>query len=454
MSTRMDGIYQPSLFSGSTLRVDVVIDKTNRYRILSEQLPWVEMAESANLHRSKRVDIHNGRPLNMRMHLGAKIAKEMNGWTYRETEEMVVHHAGVRLLCGLEQSSETLDHTSLQTFCFQLGAEGNEALNAIVVRAAKAAGFTDGKLCASDTTVQESPIAYPTEVGHIRNIGQKLVGIASKIKKGVTGAVKELAKEAQEIFEEIRLFTRGKKEKAVEKKKELSKKLLDRVKKMQKLVEEEVEKLGEKSKAQYSETLEHFRTMLKQCEHWLKTGFHLPGKFVSLWDKTARAITRDKSGKSTEFGRRWFLTRLTAGYLIGAPTLRLGSDTDVHLMPEIIAHFRKTLGETPKLSVYDRGGDGDTNHEFLEENGITNGIFRKGKESLPGLGRNTRRKVRRERALNEASIATIKHPRYGFTKPRARSSESIVSCGHSALFGANLTRFAKDWAMKMAPSTA
>jgi len=39
------------------------------------------------------------------------------------------------------------------------------------------AGFTGSELCASDTTVQESPIAYPTEVGHMKNIAEKLLGI-------------------------------------------------------------------------------------------------------------------------------------------------------------------------------------------------------------------------------------------------------------------------------------
>jgi hypothetical protein len=449
----MDGINQSSLFSHSTLRIDVVVLKENRFRVLAERIPWIELAEIANFFRSKKININNGRPLNLRLHIGAKIAQNMNGWTDRETEEMVAHHAGVRLLCGLEQSSETIDHTSIQTFRSQIGSEGEEALNGVIVRSAKEAGFTDGELCASDTTVQESPIAYPTEVGHIRNIGRKLVGIGSKLKKGISNALKEFSKEAQDIFEEIRLFTRGKKEKAIQKKKDLSKKLLDCVKKMQRLVEEEVGKLGSKSKEKITEELNYYKTMLSQCEHWIKTGFHRPGKYLSLWEKNARAITRDKCGKATEFGRRWFITRLTAGYMIGAPCERLGSDTDANLMPEVVSHYKRILGENPKLAVFDRGGDGDTNHKFLKKNGIINGIFRKGKESLIGLGRNTRRKVRRERALTEAAIATIKHPRYGFTKPRARSSETIVLKGHSALFGANLTRFAKDWVKAMAPIT-
>ena len=146
-----------------------------------------------------------------------------------------------------------------------------------------------------------------------------------------------------------------------------------------------------------------------------------------------------------EFGRRWFITRLAGGYIIGAPCKKLGSDADTGIVPEILEHFEKTMGALPKTVVYDRGGDGPKNHTTLRTKKIVNAIFRKGKESLVGLGRNTVLKVRRERALSEASIATIKHQRYGFSKPRARTSEGCVLKGHAAILGANLTRFARNW---------
>src|SRR3990167_10319319 len=106
--------------------MDVIVHPNNRYRVLSETLPWRELGEVANGYRAKVVDIHNGRPLNLRLHLGAFIAQSMNRWTDRETEEMVAHHAGVRLLCALEYSNETIDHTNIEVFRNQLGAQGVE----------------------------------------------------------------------------------------------------------------------------------------------------------------------------------------------------------------------------------------------------------------------------------------------------------------------------------------
>jgi len=56
-----------------------------------------------------------------------------------------------------------------------------EELNQMVLRSAMGAGFTGIEICAADTTVQESPIAYPTEVGHMKNIAEKILGFGKKL---------------------------------------------------------------------------------------------------------------------------------------------------------------------------------------------------------------------------------------------------------------------------------
>jgi len=143
MATRMDGLDQASLFSqGKDLRMDVVVPNMSRYRVLAIHLPWRKMGELANFWRSKKVDIFVGRPLNLRLHLGALISQSVNGWTDRETEEMVKYHAGVRALCGLECSQESIDHTSIETFRNQIGDSGVEAINHLVIQTALERGYT------------------------------------------------------------------------------------------------------------------------------------------------------------------------------------------------------------------------------------------------------------------------------------------------------------------------
>lgn len=443
MSTDMSGISQRSLFSTMTT-ITVFVPQENRYRVLSEVLPWPELAEIANKFRSQQIDINNGRRLDLRLHLGAYIGQAMNGWTDRETEEMVKYHAGVKVLCALEGSSKSIDHTSIADFRNTLGPDGAEELNRVIVLHASTKGFTGSGICSSDTTVQEAPIAYPTEVGHLKNIVEKLFGIGEKLKHGISEKIKKLKTEAMDLFTEIRLFTRGKTEEAKEKKKKLGKELREKAKKMLDIVKDVLKRTGIKTQEKYSKEVELYKTMIYQIKQWMETGFHPLGKIISLWHTTARAIDRGKAAKAIEFGRRWIITRLERGYVIGRPCQKLGSDSDAKISEEVITQFLEVFGEVPETYVYDRGGDGEKSHQFLKDIGVKNNCtFLKGKEKM-SVTQKVHQVVKRERALSEASIAVLKGGRYDFNRPRARSEQSCVTKGQMAMVGANLNKMFQD----------
>ncbi len=195
MSTDMRGIFQQTLFS-KAMAISIGVPEHNRYRVLANVLPWAELAAVANHYRGQKVSITNGRPLDMRLHLGAFIAQGMNNWTDRETEEMLRYHAGVRILCGLEENTNCSDRTSVEKFRNQVGSLGTEELNHLVVQHAAGAGFTGSEICSSDTTVQEAPIQHPTEVGHLKKIAEKLSGIGQKIGGQIAKAVASLGQGA------------------------------------------------------------------------------------------------------------------------------------------------------------------------------------------------------------------------------------------------------------------
>ena len=180
MSTDMRGIQQISLFS-LTAGITVNVCADSQYRLLAQVFPWLEAEEIVNRYRALKVDIDNGRILDLRAHIGALLAQTMNGWTDRQTEEMVRYHAGVRLLCGLEGSATTMDRTRIEAFRNCVGKSCTEELNQLILRSAVGAGFTGIEICAADTTVQESPIAYPTEVGHLKNIKDNILKFGKKL---------------------------------------------------------------------------------------------------------------------------------------------------------------------------------------------------------------------------------------------------------------------------------
>lgn len=443
MSTDMRGIVQTSLFS-LVPSVSVNVCRDSQYRILSQIFPWVDAAAIVNRYRSKKVDIENGRTLDLRAHIGALIAQTMNGWTDRQTEEMVRYHAGVRLLCGLEGTTTTMDRTRIEAFRNCVGKTCAEELNQMVLRSAMGAGFTGIEICAADTTVQESPIAYPTEVGHMKNIAEKILGFGKTLGLKSVAGLGKLKDKAQGLFTSIRLFTRGKTEQALEKKKKLSKKLNSRVQKMVQLAKADLEFKRGKLAEQAREQLELYGQMLEQIKIWMKTGFHPKDKIISLWDTTARAISKGKSGKSVEFGRRWIITRLIGGYVTGAPCQKIGADADTQIADEVIINFMDTFGEVPENFVYDRGADSKKNETFLGEVGVENiCIFPKGRRKMD-VPPEVLEMARRERSLNEASIANLKSKKYNFTKPRARSQHACDHKGFSAMLGFNLNLLLRD----------
>ena len=443
MSTDMRGIVQTSIFNLAP-GVSVSVSQDSQYRVLAQIFPWVEAAVIVNRYRSEKVDIENGRILDLRAHIGAMIAQAMNGWTDRQTEEMVRYHAGVRLLCGLEGTMTTMDRTRIEAFRNCVGKTCAEELNQMVLRSALGGGFTGIEICAADTTVQESPIAYPTEVGHMKNIAEKILGFGKKLRLKSVAGLGKLKDKAQGLFTSIRLFTRGKTAAALEKKKKLSKKMHSRLQKMVQLAKADLESKRGNLAAQAREQLELYGQMLEQIKIWMQTGFHPKDKVISLWDTTARAISKGKSGKSVEFGRRWVITRLMGGYVTGAPCQKIGADADTQIADEVIMNFMNTFGEVPESFIYDRGADSKKNSVFLVEVGVENiCIFPKGPRKMD-VPPEVLEMARRERSLNEASIANLKSKKYNFTKPRARSPETCDQKGFSAMLGFNLNLLLRD----------
>lgn len=443
MSTDMRGIVQTSLFSLAP-GVSVNVGPDSQYRVLAQIFPWVEAAEIVNHYRSEKVDIENGRILDLRAHIGALIVQTMNGWTDRQTEEMVRYHAGVRLLCGLEGTTTTMDRTRIEAFRNCVGKTCAEELNQMVLRSAQGAGFTGIEICAADTTVQESPIAYPTEVGHMKNIAEKIFGFGKRLGLKSDAGLGKLKDKVQGLFTSIRLFTRGKTEQALEKKKKLAKKMNSRVQKMVRLAKADLESKRGKLATQARKQLDLYGHMLEQIKIWMKTGFHPKDKIISLWDTTARAISKGKSGKSVEFGRRWIITRLMGGYVTGTPCQKIGADADTQIADEVIMNFMDTFGEVPESFIYDRGADSKKNSVFLDEVGVENiCIFPKGRRKM-NVAPAVLEMARRERSLNEASIANLKSKKYNFTKPRARSQQTCDHKGFSAMLGFNLNLLLRD----------
>ena len=106
------------------------------------------------------------------------------------------------------------------------------------------------------------------------------------------------------------------------------------------------------------------------------------------------------------------------------------------------------FGKPPLSYAYDRGGWSDENLAVLKARGIRNvGLAPRGKAKW-AVGGKTKEKLVSERAQVEGGIGTIKHQKYGFNRPPARSARMMGTCGQLAVLGFNLNKMARELAKR------
>lgn len=75
------------------------------------------------------------------------------------------------------------------------------------------------------------------------------------------------------------------------------------------------------------------------------------------------------------------------------------------------------------------------------------GLAPRGKAEWNVSGR-TKEKLISERAQIEGGIGSIKHQKYGFNRPAARSVKMMGACGQLAVLGFNLNKVARELAKR------
>jgi hypothetical protein len=189
---------------------------------------------------------------------------------------------------------------------------------------------------------------------------------------------------------------------------------------------------------------EVIKPLMGQIVHWVSTGQVAAHKIVHVGIPQARAIVRNKSGKKTEFGLAYLISRLGGGYLFGE---RIEANADERQMPlKALAGYRRLFAQkaTPELVVYDRGGDSIPTRQKLALAGVKHvGIQPKGKRPW-SVAEGVREQIRRERGQTEGVIGTLKSNRYHFNKPKERLWATLEMAGPRSIVSFNLNKLMRD----------
>jgi hypothetical protein len=449
-STR--GSRQPELFPRSK-RPTIPIAQNHRLVELTDIIDWTELELRGEKIRLSKLKSAAGRPPHMRALLGAMVLRATRYVPYRVLEDQIRHYAPARYLCGLTETEWSPDHNTLHDFMELMGEDGSRLINEYVVEWAVEEKLADPKLMVADTTAQEAAIPYPNEMGLMSSF-LNVVATASKkagaaLKQFVVKAKKKFT-EAKEKLREYRLFAKDKSKKqkdrmtaamvsVVENIQAQLKKALgaaaagkERLTKYKKVAQRKVEQLHETMKQ-----------LVPQIRYWLKTGWVASGKIINVHIPELYSIVRGKVGKKVEFGLSWGIRRLRGGFLLA--TLAKGSKdlVDAKFAVSAVDEHIALFGKAPKAYAYDRGGWSDDNVAAIKDRGVKHvGLAPRGKAAWKVRGK-VKEKLVSERAQVEGGIGTIKHQKYGFNKPAARSARMMGTCGQLAVLGFNLNKLVR-----------
>jgi IS5 family transposase len=446
---------QQELFT-RTISPTIQIDENHHLVRLAEEIDWTELEIAAESVRQEKLKNGAGRPPHLRALLGAMVLRATRYQTYRVLADLIRHYAPARYLCGLTESEWSPNHRTLHDFIKLMGEDGVRMVNELTVLRAVQEKLADPMGMVADTTAQEAEIPYPNEVGLMAAFIASVAGCAKKAGKtfkefGAAAAAK--FKAGKQKAREYRLLakTKAMKDEVMAEMVTIIGGIQERLGKAVEAAKDapvRVIKRGKIARARLFELHETMGKLLPQIQHWLNTGCVASGKIISLNIPELYSIVRGKVGKSVEFGLTWGMRRLRGGYLLG--TLA-NSKTDLHDQRYAVAavdEHVELFGKPPRDYGYDRGGWSETNVTEIKNKGVKAvGLAPRGKAAWNVSGA-TKKRLVSERAQIEGGIGTIKHRKYGFNRPAARSVPMMGTCGQLALLGFNMNKLVRELARK------
>lgn len=436
-------LFQEPLFPPS-MKTEISINESHPLVKITEIIEWSILIQLAMKLRAQRGKKDTGPKTRFRALLGAVVLMAMRKVDFRQAEDLITNYAPARYLCGLMETDMTIDHVTIFDFTKMLGSEGVEEINKKVLAIAEDYELINTKEMMSDTTAQEAMIPYPNEVGLMNRF-------MDLVKKGVGrlgGKFNSIKKDVEETWEKVKGLVRNSHlfAKTKEEKRKVAKKLYHVIEdihlKIKNLLSQG-SKLTSKAGRELTELINVMETLLPQMFHFIETGFVANKKIIHLQMDKLYAIVRGKAGKNVEFGLKWGINRIAGGFLQGFLMKNEAHCSDKKFCIEAVKKHIETFGHIPDTFGFDRGGYSKANIKQLKKMKVKNiGVAPTGKapwsvpESLEGH-------IKRERALVEASIGTIKHMKYGFNKPDAKSKEAMVTYGHRAILGFNMNKLVR-----------
>ena len=436
----------------------ISIEATHPLVLLADEIDWTSLTGRVEVIREKKLKSAAGRPPHLRALIGAMLLKATRNMTWREAEDQLKHYAPARYLCGLTETEWSPDHTTLHDFAQLLGEDGVALINEFTVRWAVNEKLANPTVAVADTTAQEAAIGHPNEMGLMasfvasvalasRRAGRALRSLAQRAGK----ALKAAGKKVWSYRLKAKVATKAAKDRMTEQMAKLVgglNRALGRALRSAQRGASRLRKYGKVARRKLSQLHQSMKQLLPQIRSWLRTGFVVPGKIISVHMPQLYSVVRGKVGKPVEFGLNWGMTQIKGGFVLARRAVDRKELVDTRFAVEAVNDHVARFGRAPRAFAYDRGGYSARNVRALKKAGVKQVALAPRGQAPSAVDAKTARRLAKERALIEGSIGAIKSSRYNFNRPRAKSVEMMGTCGQLAVLGFNLNKLLRGLAGK------
>jgi IS5 family transposase len=405
-----------------------------------------------------------GRPLRVRIHLGAYILQQMFDLTDRTAEQQVRDNAAFRLFCGygILKKWHAPDHTKIESFRSRLSAETQRQLANIMSLQATRLGYASPATFDVDSTVQEANISYPAMV----NLLVKVAILAAKVGKGLNTlchAGQEHYRVGLSHLKQIALyyFNLKRKEASTEVLKVVQQRLWRETYEGVLPILNNLYQLNDKVQAgvlwplrRAMERLSSRGAMLLHHAHsYLFEGI-ANTSISSLHAHEVACFNKGKLNKGLQFGRAFQLGRIGGNFLVVDQCTSVNMP-DAPSLPGMIALHQNLFGTRVLQSfATDKGYYAYDNEQLLIKLDVADIQLPRPERTLNAPPETTSWPVRKLLHDRRAGIEPlIGHTKHGgqMGRSRMKSDETTKSAGYAAVLGFNLRQLTRYVAGEIRP---
>lgn len=421
---------------------------------LANVLPWESMVETVmlDLKKTEKSRWWMGRPLRLRIHLGAYLLQQILRLTDRQTEYGCRDNAAYQLFCGkfLVQKWHSPDHTKIESFRSRLTVETQQKLTNIIANHAVHCGFADASHIDIDSTVQEANMSYPADSHLLCKLGSFAKKVADYMNEKISAfKFKPMMVDMKGIKARARKYFFKKPQTDQAKKNELLSDLLNYVEKETRLIIDNGRCMGQRFvdempwniRRVFLQLIEKSRKYLRDVRSFINTGRMVKGKILSFHLNEVFCITKNKPGKKYQFGRIFQLGRIRGNFFFVGKN-DVPNQADKKAVEMMLQTHTQTFDDKTIDSVAtDKGYYSWKNEKLMLKHGVKEiGIQRPNnikRERVSPLSTIREDELINRRAGIEPLIGHAKN-RSQLGRSKMKSDRTIEASGFASVLGFNL----------------